>query len=117
MRLRVICTSPSSLILRMLLRVLSFLKASRSASVTLLRLAARSMSMKSMMMSPPMLRSRSCSTHDLGCLQIGLQHGLFLVSFSYEAASVHVNGSESFGMVDDDMATGFKVYSAIEALW
>ena len=58
-RLRVISTRPSSEILRTFVFALSLPSASCKALKTFSRFWGLSMSMKSMMMMPPMLRSRS----------------------------------------------------------
>ena len=52
--------------------------------------------------------------HDLGRLQVGLQHRLFLVALAYEAAGVDVDGGERLGVVDDDMPAGFEIDPAVE---
>ena len=41
----------------------------------------------------------------VGCFQIGAQRCVFNIMFASRAARVHVNCNQSFGLVDDDIAT------------
>ena len=54
--------------------------------------------------------------HDLGGLQVGLQHGLFLAALAHEAAGVDVDGGQRLGPVDDDVAAGFERHAPVERL-
>ena len=72
--------------------------------------------MKSMMISPPMLRRRSCSTMVLRRLEVGLEHRLFLALLADVAAGVDVDDRQRLGVVDDDVAARLEPDLALQRL-
>ena len=96
------------------MRALSLRTASWSASNTFLRLAAFSMSMKSITMMPPMLRRRSCCTTCLRRLEVGPEDGLLLVLLADVAAGVDVDRGERLGLVEDQIAAGLEPHAPLE---
>ncbi len=50
----------------------------------------------------------------LGGFEIGLQRGVFDVVFAGRTARVHVDRDQSFGLVDDDIATGAQLHGRRE---
>ena len=79
-----------------------------------LRLAASSMSMKSITMMPPRLRRRSCADDLLRRFEVGAEDRLLLALLADVAAGVDVDGGQRLGLLDDEVAAGLEPHPAIE---
>src|SRR5690554_7827225 len=51
-----------------------------------------------------------------GGLQVGLEDGLFQIPVADKRAGIDINGGHRFGLVDDDVTTGFQLYLAAKCL-
>ena len=80
--------------------------ASRRAFSTPRRWRSSRMSMKSLTITPPRSRRRSCRAISLGGLQVHLVGGFLGVVVGPEVAAVDVDGHQRFGLIDDDGTAG-----------
>ncbi len=96
------------------LRAVARRAALRSSASTASRCSSRAMSMKSTMMMPPRLRSRSCRAIACAGLEVGLEDRVVEVARADEAAGVDVDRRQRLGLVDDQVAARLQVDAARE---
>ena len=72
------------------------------------------MSIRSMMIRPPMLRKRSWCTTSFTASRLVLQHRLLEIALADVAAGVHVDRGQRLALVDDQVAAGLEPDLAAE---